>query len=311
MNSDPKVFIVIAHWKNYDITHACLESLSTIIYSNYHIVVVDDGSPNDSGMRLKEAFPNVHFILLPKNSGLAHATNCGMQYAMENDADYVLWINNDVLFIKPDFFTVLMRVFEEMPRVGIVGPKILSPDGSLQNSTNSSFSSLFTDMWGIGKLRLSISKFSSMNNTRQVAWLVGMALFFKAELLREIGFLDERFPFGGEDIDIAFRAQKKGWDIYYCPLTEIIHIGSASHADIKSKYHHFYIESPLLFAYKHYARLVAYVVHISIVLAFCWRGLIFSFFGIIWARYRLKARIAFEGMSIAMKFSNKKAMLLS
>lgn len=303
MRREPKVFIVIAHWKNYDVTHACLASLSKVVYPNVQVVVIDDGSPNDSGRRLKEAFPVVHFILLPKNGGLAHATNCGMQYAIENHADYILWTNNDVLFVQTDFLSSLVDFFQRTPRAGIIGPRIISPNGSLQNSTNMSFGSLFTDMWGFGKMRLLFSRFVNRDKVRRVSWLVGMALFFRAELLREIGFLDEKFPFGGEDVDIAFRAGKAGWEIYYCPFTEIIHIGSASHTDIKSQYHRFYIESPLLFAHKHYAKPVAYAVQISVVAAFLWRGVVFGLLGVVRSGYRQKAIASLEGMRIAAKFS--------
>ncbi len=305
MERESRVAIVLSHWQNYEITRDCLRSMSVLDYPTYSVVVVDDGSTNGSGKRLQEEFPQHHFILLPENKGLAAATNHGFKYALGTEADYLLWINNDVIFIKADFLSRMVAFLEEHPTVGATGPKILSPDGTHQKSYKRSFESLAVDMWGVGTIEKIIGDiFFKKNNEviRPTAWLVGVSLLIRRRALEQAGLMDEDFPFGGEDADLLFRIAKHGWGIYYYPLTEIVHLGSMSHKETSSKYHRFYVESPLRFFYKNYSPAKAWILQYLLIGAFVWRGCIYWCLSLIKNSYRQKVKPAFEGARIAWSF---------
>ena len=99
----PRVFILILHWEKYETTKSCLESFRKLDYPDYKIVVLDNASKNDSAQRLQKEFPEAIFIFNQKNRGYGAGMNPGIKYALNNGADYIFLLNNDVIVSQPDF----------------------------------------------------------------------------------------------------------------------------------------------------------------------------------------------------------------
>lgn len=130
-----KVAIVILNYLNYLDTFECVESLAIDQYPAKEIIIVDNGSINDSRQRLEERYAQcdgVHLLLSDRNEGFAGGNNIGIRYATDVlGCSFVLLVNSDTIFKDPHMITVLMEAYE--PGVGVVGPRILAADGHEQN----------------------------------------------------------------------------------------------------------------------------------------------------------------------------------
>ena len=138
LEKNPKYVFVVLHYWTLDDTVECVESiLKNITYDNYHIVVVDNGSPNKTGKTLFEkynAHPKITIILNEKNLGFARGNNVGFEFAKRKlNADFIALINNDTIIQQSDF---IQKTIEEFRRSNfhILGPDIISlKDGGHQN----------------------------------------------------------------------------------------------------------------------------------------------------------------------------------
>src|SRR5689334_2050484 len=98
--TDPKVTIVIVNWNGFKDTVECINSLMKIDYSNFDIIVVDNGSSDNESDKLKSKFSNIMIISLKRNLGFAIANNVGIRIALNRGSDYVLLLNNDTVVDK-------------------------------------------------------------------------------------------------------------------------------------------------------------------------------------------------------------------
>jgi hypothetical protein len=120
----PRVAMIIVNWNGKDDTIECLKSLRKITYRNHDIVVVDNGSTDDSVKQLKKNHPEATIIETGENLGLAEGNNVGMRYALKKwKPKYLMVLNNDIE-VKPDFLDALVNAMEAHPEVAISAPKI-------------------------------------------------------------------------------------------------------------------------------------------------------------------------------------------
>ncbi|CUH94500.1 hypothetical protein P22_0566 [Propionispora sp. 2/2-37] len=130
-----KVAIIVLNYLNYNDTIECVESISVDQYPEKEIVIVDNGSTNDSRERLEEKYRNcegIHLVFSEQNGGFARGNNLGIRYAtVILGCSFVLLVNNDTLFRDPRMITALMEAYE--PGVGVLGPRIITADGYEQN----------------------------------------------------------------------------------------------------------------------------------------------------------------------------------
>jgi len=130
-----RVAIVVLNYLNYKDTIECVESIAVDQYPAKEIIIVDNGSNNDSQIRLEEKFRHngdVHLVFSEKNEGFARGNNLGICYARDTlGCNFVLLVNNDTIFKQADMINTLMEAYE--PGVGVLGPRILAADGREQN----------------------------------------------------------------------------------------------------------------------------------------------------------------------------------
>jgi GT2 family glycosyltransferase len=127
--TEPYIVCSVLNWNNYDDTRKCIESLLSVTYPNLEVLLVDNGSTDDSGPRLAEEFPTISTLFLDENLGFGPGHNRGVRWATERGADYVMMLNNDVTFPTDPLFEGLVETMETDPDIGILTPQVYtSPD---------------------------------------------------------------------------------------------------------------------------------------------------------------------------------------
>jgi len=222
-----KVAIIIPNWNGADMIAQCLGSLTSQSY-HHDIVVVDNGSVDDSVEIIRRDFPMVHIIENSKNLGFAGGVNTGIRYAMKAGYEAVGLLNNDAIADK-SWLDHLVKVLVKDNSIGMVTGKLLSRDGEHIDSTGDIYTT-----WGIpfprGRGEQNSSKYDKLN------WVFGVsggASLYRVSMLDEIGLFDEDFFAYYEDVDLSFRAQLSGWKAYFEPRAIAYHSTSATGSKIK------------------------------------------------------------------------------
>jgi len=220
MRKNPKVAIVIPNWNGRELLRSCLESIKkNTSYPNYEITVVDDASTDGSVDMVKKEFPDVRLIRNKENLGFPKACNRGIKYALEKcNLDYVLLQNNDTEIIQKGWLEALIEVAERDGKIGIVGCKVIHPNGELQRTAG------FVKPW-----KGNLVELSDNEKITEVDIVGGQAFLIRKEVIGKIGLLDEGFsPFLWEDSDYDIRVKKAGYKIVFDPKATLIHHGGAS-----------------------------------------------------------------------------------
>ena len=225
-NMDKSVFIVVLNYKNLEDTIACLASLRKITYNRYRIVVVDNDSRDGSYEYLKEHETDCCIIQSGENRGYAAGNNVGIHYALEQGAEYVCILNNDVE-VEPDFLTKLVQYMESEPDVGMTGPvvyeynqreKIQSAGFSICVRTGRT-----QPLWqGKHKKELSGKHIIVSDG------LSGTCLLVRREVLEKAGLIPENYFLFFEEMEWCLRIRKKGYKLATVLTAAVYHKGSAT-----------------------------------------------------------------------------------
>ena len=225
----PKVSIIIVSFNVRSYLVSAIDSILKSNYSNYEIIVVDNNSYDNTVDIVSDKYPNVNIISNDENVGFGKAVNQGAKIA---SGDYFLILNPDTI-IEEDMINDLIEYIESNKNIGMVGPKILNSDGSLQLSCKRSFPTIKTALpkiFGLDKLfpkskwmgRYNLTYLDPDDN-HIVDAISGSCMLIKESVFRKINGFDERFFMFGEDIDICLRVWKENYQIHYYPKTKIIH----------------------------------------------------------------------------------------
>ena len=210
-----KVAIVVLNWNGIIDTLLCLDSLLVQTYTNFKIVVIDNGSVDDSKELLEkyrlEHRDKMEVLYNPVNFGFAGGVNSGIEWAFNESFDLVALFNNDAVADK-DWLKSLASAMVLSDDTGIVTGKLLSADGKFVDSTGELYSE-----WGLAFPRARGQKSSGVPESGLVFGATGGASLYRTELFRDVGLFDEDFFAYYEDTDISFRAQLAGWKVAYTP----------------------------------------------------------------------------------------------
>ncbi len=212
----PKVSVIILNYNGRELISRCLDSIKAKTKClNYEILVIDNGSVDGSIDLLKRKYTWVKLIPLEKNLGFAKANNIGME---KSNGQYIFLLNNDTEIITENWLHCLLEIAESDSRIGIVGCKLIYPDGRLQCLGGGRFS---WKGW-------SIAHYVTHEN-EEAQYITGAALLIKRSVIRTIGCLDEDFsPLTFEDADWCMRAKKAGFKIVYDHRVVVIHSHGAT-----------------------------------------------------------------------------------
>lgn len=229
----PKVAIVIPNWNGEDFIAECLESLENQSL-NAEIVVVDNGSHDNSTNIIKNKFPGVTLLEFSNNGGFSGGVNRGIKYAVKNGFEYVALFNNDAVAEK-DWLKNLLATMQSSKKTGIVTGKFMQSDRKTIDSTGE-----IMRRNGMphprGRDEVDTGQY---NVVEQVFAATGGASLYRTKMLDQIGLFDEKFFAYLEDVDISFRAQLAGWKVYYEPKAIAYHKvgGTSSKLGSFSRYH--------------------------------------------------------------------------
>ena len=227
MMINSKVAVIIVNWKKYDITSSCIESILNSTNSNFKIILVDNESDNKKVKNFKYR-NEIKIIQNKKNEGFSKANNIGIDYALKNNFDYTILINNDTI-VEKNLIEVLLKT-AQAKNFSVVQPLILKYNGK--------------EIWNAGgRINYFFGNFitrkkvgNSLNSSHELTeWLSGCCCLFKTKIFKEIGKLDESFFAYYEDVDFSLRLKKHGYKIGFTSKTHIYHYESFSSISNNSK----------------------------------------------------------------------------
>lgn len=218
-----KPVVVVPNWNGVVELPYCLDSLLAQSLSA-HIIVVDNGSADDSLQVLTEAYPEVEVIEHATNLGFAGGVNAGFARAIELGATYVATFNNDAVADK-DWLKHLVQALDANAEVGIATCKLLTSDGKALDSTGE-----FYTVWGLPYPRgRGEHDLDAYDKQIEIFAASGGASIYRTKMLEQIGLFDEDFFAYYEDVDLSFRAQLTGWGVRFVPKAVAHHaIGATS-----------------------------------------------------------------------------------
>lgn len=199
----------------------------------YEIIVFDNASNDGSVAMLRQAFPQVTILSSTENVGFGIANNIALHSA---SGRYIVLLNPDTLIVN-DVFSSLIQLLKDEPSVGLAGPKIISPDGSIQKSCARRMISLrseFVAWLGLHKtvdwesataVGLSPEEYKS---SHPVDCISGACMVIRREVLENNQIFDPQFFMYGEDVELCRQVAKRGWLVYYQQGSTVIHYGGQS-----------------------------------------------------------------------------------
>ena len=211
----PLVFIILLNYNGESDTLECLESLRLSDYSNYKIILVDNGSDDADAFleKIRKDFSNVKTIALETNTGFSGGNNAGIRYALKESADYVCLLNNDTT-VAPDFLSRLVEAGESDKAIGIVGAKIYFSGSNRIWYNGATFS-----WFGGGNHRDE----HTGDKIRPTDYVTGCVLLIKAGVVNHIGLLYEPFFLYYEDVDWSLRVRKAGYKLAIANASHVWH----------------------------------------------------------------------------------------
>jgi GT2 family glycosyltransferase len=245
MSAWPEVAIIVLNWNGGDDTLACLESLARLDYPAFKVVVVDNGSSDDSVLAVRERFPKVTLIENGENLGYTGGNNVGFRYALAQRVDYVLPLNNDTE-VSPDFLRFLVEAAEADAAVGVAGPTIYYHDEpQVIWSAGGAIDWRRGQTWMVGLNEPERGQFGQ--EPREVEFVTGCALLVKRAVLERAGLLDERFFAYYEEAEWCVRARRAGFKIVHVPQARIWHKISPTVQADSPQVHYYMSRNRLLF----------------------------------------------------------------
>lgn len=217
--AEPRVACVVLNWNSWQDTVACLTGLGGIEYGNVTVIVVDNGSTNDSVERIRQAHPPVELIRTGRNLGYAGGVNAGIRLALERGAEFVWLLNNDAKPL-PNALSALVRKALEQPDLGAVG-SVLMYMGAQHR----------VQAWGGGRVNCWLGRSSHAASVREDRWfdyLTAASLLLRRAALEEVGLFDDGFFLYWEDTDLGFRLRRRGWRLGVAAESVVFHKEGAS-----------------------------------------------------------------------------------
>lgn len=207
-----QIAVVVLNWNGIQDTITCLDSLLLQSYLNYKVIVIDNGSIDNSVSVLEKYIAQhtnkVELIVNSKNLGFAGGVNTGIHWALDNNFDAIALFNNDAIADK-DWLTHLKKGLDDKD-VGISTCLLLHEHGKTIDSTGECYSK-----WGLSFPRNRGENTVFAHKDSLVFGATGGASLYRSSMLKEIGLFDNDFFAYYEDADISFRAQLAGWKVVY------------------------------------------------------------------------------------------------
>lgn len=239
--TQPKVFAVIINWNGEKDTVMCLESLLELKYENCHVVISDNGSRKESLDSIKHWFSEklgaqsgaggiASYTILEngRNLGFTGANTAGIHYAMNQGADYILFLNNDTI-VTPQFLSKMVAAAESSPAIGIAGCKIFYADVE-PNGRHKLWSLGGYSFRGGMPINIAGGQYDRPEwvGVQPQPLINGCCMLIKRAVIESIGVQSDELFFGIDDVEYSFRASRRGWTNVVAYDAVIYHAASQS-----------------------------------------------------------------------------------
>lgn len=281
--------IVIVSWNTRELLARCLRSIpwttgagtgSEVVLGSpklaSEVLVVDNGSDDDSAKMVRDEFPEVQLIANDDNPGFARANN---QAIRRSSGRYVLLLNPDTE-VQPGALDRLVRFMDGHQRAGAAGPLLLNPDGTLQLSCYRS-PSLSRELWRMFHLD-ALCRYNSYpvarwnwDQPREVDVVQGACLIVRREALEQVGGLDEDYFIYSEEVDLCERLRHRGWTVHWVPRARVVHFGGQSTRQVANAMFLQLYRAKIQYFRKHHGRQSARVYKLILGLAAAVRLLLY------------------------------------
>jgi GT2 family glycosyltransferase len=224
------ISVVVVNYNGKKFLDNCISSLFNQTYEDFEIIVVDNGSSDNSSTYIRERYPSVILVETGTNLGFAGGTNAGIRTAK---GEFILTLNNDTI-ADSHLLEEIVQPMRSDVCVGMCGAKMRLPDGRI-NSTAICISRSGA-AWDRG---MGESDHGQYDVAEEIFGPCAGAALYRCTMLDEIGLFDEDFFLFMEDVDLAFRARLAGWKCMYVPTALVVHIhgGTAGFRSIISIYY--------------------------------------------------------------------------
>jgi GT2 family glycosyltransferase len=220
--------VVIVSYRSLELLRECLGSLRAHPPScPMKVIVVDNASGDGSAEMVAAEYPDTDLVASPTNLGFASATNLG---ARRGDAPYVLALNPDTAVTEGALDTVL-RAIEAHPDVGVVGARLLRPDGSLDHASKRSFPtplSALGHFTGVGRRPGAAGRLAAYRapevESGPVDAVNGAFMLMRRSAFEAVGGFDEGYWMYMEDLDLSYTLAQAGWGTWYQPDATVMHV---------------------------------------------------------------------------------------
>ena len=212
---EKKIAIIISTYNQEKLLEECLKSLKKKTnYKKYKVFLVDDSGAGKIGSKIGKRFKWINVTINKKNLGFSKSNNIGIKKAIkEYPPEYILLLNDDTEIIQNNWLKNLIKECEKDKKIGILGCKLIYPNGGLQNIGG------YIRGWKITK-----EMHENKKHVFEVDHIMGAFMLIKKGVINKIGFLDEIYtPYLLEDTDYCLRAKKAGFKIVTVPYVKAIH----------------------------------------------------------------------------------------
>jgi GT2 family glycosyltransferase len=219
LNPNPLVACIVLNWNGWQDTIDCVNALKECTYPHLGVIVVDNGSTDDSVVRIRSACPNVLLLESPENLGFAGGNNIGIRYALMHDAVYLWLLNNDAKPL-PDALSALVAKAMTDNAIGAVASICYYAHAPSR-----------VQIWAGGRVNLWVGYARNSIEPRGDDWfhsLNGASILIARAALEDAGPLDEGFFLYWEDTEFCLRLRKRGWRIAAAADSRVLHKVSAS-----------------------------------------------------------------------------------
>lgn len=244
------VYCIIVNWNGKKDTDVCLASLADCVRKgiDFHVVVVDNGSSDDSVGFLQKKYPWVEFLPTGENLGFTGGNNAGIRYALKKGAEIVWLLNNDT-FVDKNVLSAVRAFSDE--HVGICGSKIyFAPFHEFHHGryTKSDRGRVIWYAGGIVDLNNVYASHRGVDEVdhgqfdlqEETPFITGCSMMIRREVFERTGLLDDRYYLYLEDLDFCFRAGRAGFRLMYIPSSVLWHVNAGSSSRPGNALHEYY-----------------------------------------------------------------------
>lgn len=275
--------IIIVSWNVRELLRACLRSIQAhpCTVAKQRVIVVDNASADATAEMVRTDFPSVDLVANPTNRGFTGGNNDGLRIALDRaagDDDFVLLLNPDTE-VAPGALDALVSHARAEATIGVVGPQLRYPDGSIQSSRRrfpALATAVFESTWlqaaaPRGLLDAYYVRDRRDDEACDVDWVVGAAMLVRASAAARVGGLDEGFFMYSEELDWCKRLREAGWRAVYLPAAVVVHHEGKSSEQVSGKRMLYFNASKVRYFAKHHGRPAAELLRLSLLAQFAWQ----------------------------------------